>query len=140
VKYNMGVHAIIVIKNERNEYLQYFDNRWNSFLFLNCKLLDGENADIVKDTIVDKLNVKKELIKVSLIGNKKHEKFSESDKIQKEYVHYFYKVDLNEKLNNEEFEINGIQYKWFSYANLLKDKRIQQVNSDIVQFVKEFDI
>ena len=90
--------------------------------------------------IVDKLNVKKELIKVSLIGNKKHEKFSESDKIQKEYVHYFYKVDLNEKLNNEEFEINGIQYKWFSYANLLKDKRIQQVNSDIVQFVKEFDI
>ncbi len=136
----MGVHAIIVIKNERNEYLQYFDNRWNSFLFLNCKLLDGENADIVKDTIVDKLNVKKELIKVSLIGNKKHEKFSESDKIQKEYVHYFYKVDLNEKLNNEEFEINGIQYKWFSYANLLKDKRIQQVNSDIVQFVKEFDI
>ena len=132
----MGVHAIIVIKNERNEYLQYFDNRWNSFLFLNCKLLDGENADIVKDN----LNVKKELIKVSLVVNKKHEKFSESDKIQKEYVHYFYKVDLNEKLNNEEFEINGIQYKWFSYANLLKDKRIQQVNSDIVQFVKEFDI
>jgi len=140
VKYNMGVHAIIVIKNERNEYLQYFDNRWNSFLFLNCKLLDGENADIVKDTIVDKLNVKKELIKVSLVGNKKHEKFSESDKIQKEYIHYFYKVDLNENLNNEEFEINGIQYKWFSYADLLNDKRIQQVNSDIVQFVKEFDI
>jgi len=136
----MGVHAIIVIKNEKNEYLQYFDNRWNSFLFLNCKLLDGENADIVKDTIVDKLNVKKELIKVSLVGNKKHEKFSESDKIQKEYIHYFYKVDLNENLNDEGFEINGIQYKWFSYANLLNDKRIQQVNSDIVQFVKEFDI
>ena len=136
----MGVHAIIVIKNEKNEYLQYFDNRWNSFLFLNCKLLNGENADIVKDVIVDKLNVKKELIKVSLVGNKKHEKVSESDKIQKEYIHYFYKVDLNENLNNEEFEINGIQYKWFSYADLLNDKRIQQVNSDIVQFVKEFDI
>ena len=136
----MGVHAIIVIKNEKNEYLQYFDNRWNSFLCLNCKLLNGENADIVKDVIVDKLNVKKELIKVSLVGNKKHEKFSESDKIQKEYIHYFYKVDLNENLNNEEFEINGIQYKWFSYADLLNDKRIQQVNSDIVQFVKEFDI
>ena len=107
---------------------------------MNCKLLNGENADIVKDVIVDKLNVKKELIKVSLVGNKKHEKFSESDKIQKEYIHYFYKVDLNENLNNEEFEINGIQYKWFSYADLLNDKRIQQVNSDIVQFVKEFDI
>ena len=28
----MGKHAIIVIKNNNNEYLQYFDQRWNSFL------------------------------------------------------------------------------------------------------------
>lgn len=33
----MGKHAIMVIKNNKNEYLQYFDNKWNSYLFLNCK-------------------------------------------------------------------------------------------------------
>lgn len=33
----MGKHAIIVIKNNRHEYLRYFDNKWNSYLFLNCK-------------------------------------------------------------------------------------------------------
>ena len=27
----------MVIKNNKNEYLQYFDNKWNSYLFLNCK-------------------------------------------------------------------------------------------------------
>lgn len=32
------MHAIIIIKNEKGEYLQYYDERWNSYLFLNCKL------------------------------------------------------------------------------------------------------
>lgn len=136
----MGIHSIIVIKNDRNEYLQYFDERWNSYLFLNCKLPNGDDAGIVKEKIFDALNIKKEFIKVSLIGNKQHEKFSESDKIKKEYVHYFYKVDLDEKLENNEFEVNGIKYKWFSYTDLMKNDRIQQVNSDIVQFVKEFNM
>lgn len=136
----MGIHSIIVIKNDRNEYLQYFDERWNSYLFLNCKLPNGDDAGIVKEKISDALNIKKELIKVSLVGNKQHEKFSESDKINKEYVHYFYKVDLDEKLEDNEFEVNGIKYKWFSYTDLMKNDRIQQVNSDIVQFVKEFNM
>ena len=45
----MGAHAIIVIKNK--ECLQYYDNKWDSYLFLNCKLPNGANDDVVKDTI-----------------------------------------------------------------------------------------
>ena len=30
--------AIIIIKNKNNEYLQYYDERWNSYLFLNCRI------------------------------------------------------------------------------------------------------
>lgn len=37
----MSTHAIIIIKNENDEYLQCYDERWNSYLFLNCKLYDG---------------------------------------------------------------------------------------------------
>ena len=44
----MGKHAIIVIKNTNNEYLQYYDNRWKSNLFLNCKLDDNYNDETVK--------------------------------------------------------------------------------------------
>ena len=34
----MHKHSIIIIKNEENEYLQYFDKKWNSYLFLNSKM------------------------------------------------------------------------------------------------------
>lgn len=136
----MGTHSIIVIKNDDNKYLQYFDERWNSYLFLNCKLPNGDDCNIVKKEISEALNIKEQFIKVSLVGNKRHEKFSESDKINKEYVHYFYKVDLDVELNDNEFEVNGVKYKWFEYSDLMKDERIQKVNSDIVQFVKEFNM
>ena len=136
----MQTHSIIVIKNDKNEYLQYYDDNWNSYLFLNCKLPNVDNDKIVKDFISKNLNIRKENITISLVGKKCHNKFSERDKIQKEYTHYIYKVDLDEKLNYNEFELYDVKYKWFSYTDLMKDERIQYVNSDIIQFVKEFNM
>ncbi len=75
-----------------------------------------------------------------MVGCKKHKKFSESAKIEKEYIHYFYNVKIEEKFTDKEFLINGIKYKWFNYSELMNDERIQKVNSDIVQFVKEFNM
>lgn len=136
----MGIHSIIVIKNKKGEYLQYFDKKWNSFLFLNCKLPNGEDGSVIKNKIADDFNINKDLIKVSLVGCKQHKKFSESAKVEKEYIHYFYNVNLDIKLDDNMFELNGICYKWFSYLELMKDERIQEVNSDIVQFVREFSM
>ena len=136
----MGIHSIIVIKNEKEQYLQYYDEKWNSYLFLNCKLPNGDDINAVKNKVANDLNIKQEFIKVTLIGCKKHKKFSESAKIEKEYKNNFYNVNLDLKLNDNDFEIDGIKYKWFSYSDLLNDKRIQEVNSDIVQFIKEFNM
>ena len=136
----MGIHSIIVIKNKRGEYLQYFDKKWNSFLFLNCKLPNGDDSNAIKSKIADDFNIKKDLVKVSLVGYKQHKKFSESAKVEKEYIHYFYNVILDTKLDDNMFELNGINYKWFSYSELMKDERIQEVNSDIVQFVRNFNM
>lgn len=135
----MGKHAIIIIKNEQGKYLQYFDQKWNCYLFLNCKLPNGEDINLVKAEVSSKLNIKKENIKVTLLGIKKHKKFSESAKIEKNYKHFFYKLELKKPFNNDDFEINGIHYKWFDDNDFINDVRIQKVNSDIVQFVKEFD-
>ena len=63
---------------------------------------------------------------------KVHAKFSESDKIQKTYHHYFYECEIE-----REFENNAIKFKWYSMDELQKDERIQKVNSDIVECVKE---
>ncbi len=50
--------------------------------------------------------------------DKIHTKYSESDKINKEYHYYFFIVDvqnINETMSNKEFVINDIQFKWYSY-------------------------
>ena len=139
----MHKHSIIIIKNERNEYLQYFDPKWNSYLFLNSKMKNKNDVESICNKLKQMLEIEKEDIKISFIGEKIHKKFSESAKIEKEYQHYFYKVKLlknKEKFNQKEFEYFDIKYKWFSFEEFQKDERIQKVNSDIIQFVKSFDV
>ncbi len=134
---NISRHSIIIIQNKKNEYLQYFDKEWQSYLFLNCKLPNGKDSNAIINRIEDLLRIRKDNIEVKYCDSRKHKKFSQSAKKEKEYIHYFYKVELLEELENNEFKINDVNYKWFSYKELLQDKRIQEVNSDIVQFVKE---
>ena len=131
-------HAIIVVKNSNEEYLQYFDERWNSFLFLNCKVKDENDITEIQREVSKKLSINN--VEVLYKFNKLHTKFSESDKIEKEYRHYFYEVNIREFyefMNSKEFDNNGIKFKWYSYDEFLKDERIQKVNSDIVGFIKE---
>ena len=136
----MGEHAIIVIKNKNSKYLQYFDEGWNSYLFLNCKLPNGNNEEIIKNKVANEFNIEKGVIEVYYVEKKKHKKFSETAKKEKEYIHYFYKVELNTEFYENNFEIDGKKYKFYSYKELLEDKRIMQVNSDIVEFIKEFNL
>ena len=128
----MGKHAIMIVKNKDNKYLQYYDERQESYLFLNCKISGEEDIDTVRKSIEGSLGLKD--IKCKYLGMKKHTKFSESDKIEKEYEHYFYKIETANELENL-----PNNYKWFSYGELKNDERIQKVNNDIVEFVKEFD-
>ena len=100
----MSKHAIIVIKNN-NRYLQYYDLRWDSYLFLNCKLLDNNMLEIVSEFVSKSLNIDKKYIKVKYIDFKVHKKFSESAKVEKEYTHYFYQVEVLDNLSSNDFII-----------------------------------
>lgn len=136
----MGKHAIIVIRNEKNEYLQYYENRWESNLFLNCKLGDENKEKFVKKEVCEKLNILENEIDCKYIKDIIHTKYSESAKKDKEYHHYFYKVDIKgipEYMRKKEFVINNIKYSWYSIEELESDERIQKVNSDIVGFIKD---
>ena len=42
-------HAIIIIKNAKGEYLQYYEDSWNSYLFLNCKQEDSWDITKISD-------------------------------------------------------------------------------------------
>ena len=132
--------AIIIIKNKNNEYLQYYDERWNSYLFLNCRIESEFDIEKIKEEIRTKLNIAN--IDIFYVIDKIHTKFSESDKIYKEYHHYFFTINMNEvndEILNKEFIINDKKFKWYSYKELKEDKRIQEFNSDIVDFIKEIE-
>ena len=64
----MGKHAII-IKNKENKYLQYYDERWQSYLFLNCKINGAEDIDIIQKNVEAILGLKD--FKCNYLGMKK---------------------------------------------------------------------
>ncbi len=125
-------HAIIIIKNKEGKYLQYLDDRWNSYLFLNCKVKDESDILSVEKKVTESFNIKKDNIKIRYITDKIHSKFSQSAKIIKKYHHYFYTVDIGDIKVPDKF-------KWYTINELQKDKRIMETNSDIVGYVKDIE-
>ena len=100
-------HAIIIIKNKNNEYLQYYDKRWGSNLF------DEYTKQDIINVVVDKLNIPSGNLVCSYPGNKVHRKFSESAKIEKKYHHYFYHIDIKnmpDVMKDKKFIICSLTY------------------------------
>ena len=136
----MGKHSILVIKKE-NKYLQYYDNDWKSYLFLNCKIENKDSIETIKNYLKTQLNLNN--FDIQYVGVKKHSKFSEKHQKMKEYEHYFYNIKLKEDFkyyDSDTFEVDGVIFKWFTHDELLNDERIKKVNSDIISFVKEFNL
>lgn len=128
-------HTILIIKN-KDKYLQYFDERWNSYLFLNTKVQGSVNEKELIEFIEERFNIKN--VTVEYKFDKVHSKYSPTANKEKTYHHYFYLV--NAHLPEEDFTIDNIDYKWLSMNYLETDKRIQEMNSDIVSFIKENNI
>ena len=133
-------HAIIIIKNNNNEYLQCYELNWKSYLFLNCKVKDENDLEPLKTCIKEKLGVEPQ--NITYLFNKIHSKYSVKHQKMREYEHYFYLVDIDTKTleAKKEFELNDNKFKWFRMEELENDSRIQEVNSDIVKFIKEAKI
>ena len=120
--------------------MQYYDNDWKSYLFPNWKIKDSSDLISIKNYLKDYLEINNE--NIIYIGIKNHNKFSERHQKFKDYAHYFYLIEIKdypEYMKQNNFEFNSNTFKWFSYDELLKDKRIQEVNSDIVEYIKEFE-
>ncbi len=136
-------HSIILIKDSfqkfPNRFLVYDDKRWGCKLFLNYKD-NSNNEDFIKKHLSGDLKIELEDIKLSYLGQRIHEKYSESAKKRKVYCHKFYIADIKkfpDKIKQDSFEIDGKEYQWLSMPELETDKDVQKKNYDIVRFVKE---
>lgn len=139
---NKHKHAIIIIKNNKNEYLQYYDNTWNSLLFLNCKLDNDNHEYLIKNHLSNIFSIKPENIICKFKTNKIHKKFSVSAQKDKVYNHYFYEITFNSScdiFDNDKFEINNINYSWQSLDSLANNPEVYKTNKDILNFINEIN-
>ena len=109
-----NIHSIIIIKKD-NKFLNYFDNRWNMYLFPNLK---GNDINKIKDYY--------QTDNVKILFDKVHEKYSVPNKKIKTYHHYFYEV--KEKVEGE----------YFTLEELLNLPNVEKYNSDIISFIEEY--
>ena len=108
------IHSIIIIKKD-NKFLNYYDERWNMYLFPNIKGND-----------IEEIKKKYNTDNVKLLFDKVHDKYSVSHDEVRTYHHYFYEVDT---------EVDG---EYFTLQELLSNEDVKKHNEDIINFINDF--
>ena len=83
-------HSIVLVKDTfrkfSNRFLVYDDKRWECLLFLNYKQ-NSDNESFIRNRISSELKIEPQDIDLSYLGQRIHEKYSESAKKNKVYCH-----------------------------------------------------
>ena len=136
-------HSIVIIKDTfkpySNRFLVYDDVRWGCKLFLNFKTNEN-NEDFIKSHLSSELKIPKGTIALRYVTSDLREKYSVSAKKNKVYDHKFYLARVekfNQRMENDEFEIDSKRYYWKTLDQLEQDKNVIEKNQDILNVVKE---
>lgn len=139
-------HSIIVIRDTFNEYasrfLVYYDSRWDCYLFPNYKTAEHDNEQSIIKHLSCDLHVPEDSMEIDYRITNFHRKHSVSNNREKLYEHALYvaSFDVPADEQSAEFTVAGRKYKWMTYDELLADKRVQDVNLDIVSWVHDLAI
>ncbi len=143
---NQVLHAfsIVALKDTYNTYanrfLLYYDETWKCWFFFNFKTSDNENERSIKQRLSNKLKVGIDNISLRYITDRLQPKFSERDQVDKIYQHSLYECVLSkfsEELMKDSFELDGVNFKWFTIEEMESNSDVMKKNKDVVSFVKE---
>lgn len=136
--------SIVAVKDDflphANRYLLYYDNAWKCWFFFSFHTAECQNEESICQRLSNKLKVDVKAIQLKYISDRIQPKYSERDQVNKVYQHSLYQckiMDFPEKLQQDSFEIDGTQYRWFTINDMEKDDTIMSKNSDVVSYVKE---
>ena len=136
-------HSIVLVKDTfrkfSNRFLVYDDKRWECLLFLNYKQ-NPDNESFIRNRISSELKIEPQDIDLSYLGQRIHEKYSESAKKNKVYCHRFYMASIRnypEEMRKDSFQCDGKEYRWMTLDELEQDDNVRKKNSDILNYVKE---
>ena len=133
--------SIVAVKDNYNEYanrfLLYYDTAWKCWFF---SVFIHQNEENIIQRLSNKLKIDTKYIKVQYISDRLQPKFSEKDQIHKVYQHSLFQgyiAQFPPNMKQDEFEIDGTKYRWWTIQEMEDDKTIMKVNRDVVSFVKE---
>lgn len=136
--------SIVAIKDSyhdfANKFLLYYDNVWQCWFFFSFHTSEHQNEENIVQRISNKLKIDCKYIKVCYISDRYQPKFSKKDMKNKLYQHSLYQGIISQFpdiMKQDEFEIEGTKYKWWTIDEMESDKDIMDMNSDVVSFVKE---
>ena len=108
-----------------------------------CDSVNKENPNnesFIKQHISQELKIETFDITLDCLGQRIHEKFSESTHEEKVYSHRFYLAKISkfpDMMLQDSFECDGKQYYWMTVPELEQDENVQKKNNDILGYVKE---
>ena len=136
--------SIVAIKDTfntyANRYLLYYDKAWDCWFLFNFHTAQQQNEENITRRLSNKLKVNPANINVQYVTDRLQPKFSEKDQINKVYQHSLYQgiiVQYPEFMTQNEFDIDGTLYRWYTLEQMEDDANIMSKNKDVVSFVKE---
>ena len=136
--------SIVIIKDTYNSfpnhYLVRYVKDWDCKLFFSFRTQDADNENNIATQLSNMLHVNREHISVEYKTQDYTTKYSVKDKCTKTYDHQFYVAtitDFPDSVKEQDFVIDDVHYYWMSYEKMIEDKRIREVNRDIVDFVHD---
>lgn len=128
--------SLVIIKNEKGEYLLKKDSRWKTYLFPFKRTKENDVEDL-KDFLSQSFGVKE----FSLISEKQVEitKKSVSAQMAKTYHHVFYHVKIDSELlpKHGKFRVNKEVYRWLSIDEMKANKDMIFKNRETIDFVEK---
>lgn len=109
-------------------------------VFFSFHTSEYQNEENIIQRLSNKLKIDTKYIKVQYISDRLQPKFSEKDQIHKVYQHSLFQgyiAQFPPNMKQDEFEIDGTRYRWWTIQEMEDDKTIMKVNRDVVSFVKE---
>lgn len=132
-----------------NQYLLYHDEGWGCDFFPNRKTVDNIADDIksLKSYFSKEFKIPEEdfdlveTVKVEspAVSNKKSTEHNDEERYY-EYRLYHAKVrSMPDAWSSNSFVAGSKRCKWMTIDDMLADSRIKDVNSDVVQMVRDYD-
>lgn len=141
VKLDVSAHrySLIAIKDSFMGYksnrilTKYFEGKWNEYMFLSFPTAAERDEESLKNAIGAALKIPRDVIHLHQKASIYQPKISQDWNTVRAYYNTYYVVYIDsfpELLKNNEFEIDGVHYKWMTLEQMEREAEEKEHNKN----------